>query len=313
MAECVGNQVLVGEVILKKEQMPKTEEQKAAAREYNRAYYQANKDKLKAEATARKAAKPVAERRAQEAAYREENREGLAGYNKAYYEENAETIKERAKANAKARRAAETPEERELRLAKMRAYGKRKTLAGMAPAPETLPPPPTEEEWGLSEFKAAVALPPPPVVAVPLPPPPPPEPVRTEAVRATGAGAPVDKRAAKKAERLATFKEDYIQMLNRLDETPARTAAEVKRERETLTGWRREGERKFDLTHADFLEMRRTYEDRFATQIADRTRAEDEKRRADAEKVRAFAAATGYGGQSFAVGLMTLGAYGGLR
>lgn len=250
--------------------------------------------------------KTAEEKRAYYAAYREEHKDEVRDYNRHYYLKSEER-REKLAASQKARLAAETPEQREARLAKQRAYNRehyKRIKAGgppAAPAPDLLPPPPTEEEWSLSEFKAAAALPPPPVGVVPLPPPPAPAPAVTKAVRAVGAGATAeDKQAAKdarkaetKAAKLAAFKEDYIQKHeeNLASEKP----------RWDLGYFQTQGRKKFGLVMKDYKALEEEHKRRYATEIAARNAIQAEKDRLKIAELREAERRTGWAGATWGV------------
>lgn len=270
--------------------MPKTEEQKAKQREYNRAYYLKHQEEKKAKARERLAALPEEERKAYAASYREAHKDELKTYNRSYYEEHADEIRERAKREIKARREAETPEQKAERLRKNRErYARKKAQA--APPPEALPPPPEEFE--------PLELTPPPTPAVrPMrgasPPPPPPPP--TAAVRAIGAGAgaeppkppPTKAVRATKVEKLAAkltaFKLDYIQKLEENASSP--------KPKWLMNYFEKQGRKKLGLTPEDFRAFKEEHARQYAPQIAARAQKKEE----EAARLKAFAAQTGYAG-----------------
>jgi hypothetical protein len=149
-----------------------------------------------------------------------------------------------------------TPEQKAERLAKQRAAYALKKLSAKAPAPESLPPPPTEDEWSLSEFKAAVATPPSPVVALPLPPPPPPAPVVTEAVRTLPPGRVARLSASERVEKMKPGKvKSYATFKTRLFEKMKRG------DKDEVSAYLKWGTLSFRLTFADKEQLKFLYED----------------------------------------------------
>ena len=113
--------------------MPKTEEQKARDREYQKRYYQERKE---AKLASMKEYRETHKEQLKES--REERKEELNAYNRTYYQQNKDAIVQRTVANQKIRLANETPEQRALRLEKMRLYEKRRKYEKQLPDPSTL-------------------------------------------------------------------------------------------------------------------------------------------------------------------------------